>query len=338
MGNTVQNLGTAAFHAVSIHSVGVLDLAAETAAHLVGKDTWLEGDILYEGKLARESPFAQGVLASRAFSSGAAARSSSRGRRPAAGEEEPIGWWELRKNSLAVRVASRAARDGAATTSEFDPPTDADKKSQLAQYELFVPLAEVREIFFLTAGGSRVTPSALLETDELSSVLSGDSHTAAESEASSVGAGRHAWQRQLQIVITTVDDVRLCLRAETLFETKAWGMELQLAVENNEERKRATWAVDMKHCCRPGARWMRDNEVSSCLDCGASFTRWKRRHHCRNCGRIFCDECSAWEHTVPGCGEARVRVCAGCLAQLEGAQAATTSADPDAAVVIASEA
>ena len=153
----------------------------------------------------------------------------------------------------------------------------------------------------------------------------------AQSGTERSSADKDAWQEQLQIVITTVDDVRLCLRATVPSETKTWAVQLQRAVENNEERQRATWEVDMKHRCRPGARWMGDEEATACLDCGTSFTRWKRRHHCRNCGSLFCDECSAWDHVVPGCGEARVRVCASCLAELAGViapnAASTSSSD-----------
>ena len=62
---------------------------------------------------------------------------------------------------------------------------------------------------------------------------------------------------------------------------------------------------------------MKDEETENCLGCAGEFSRWKRKHHCRNCGVVKCDECTAWEHAVPGCGEDRVRVCALCLAALE---------------------
>ncbi|KAL1740698.1 hypothetical protein HDZ31DRAFT_85291 [Schizophyllum fasciatum] len=42
------------------------------------------------------------------------------------------------------------------------------------------------------------------------------------------------------------------------------------------------------------AQWERDDSVSNCHDCGRRFTFLLRRHHCRRCGRIFCDRCSSY--------------------------------------------
>lgn len=41
------------------------------------------------------------------------------------------------------------------------------------------------------------------------------------------------------------------------------------------------------------ARWERDEEVTVCNGCRRRFTFILRRHHCRKCGRIFCDRCSS---------------------------------------------
>ena len=42
------------------------------------------------------------------------------------------------------------------------------------------------------------------------------------------------------------------------------------------------------------ARWKRDNEVDKCEKCQRQFAWNIRRHHCRRCGGIFCDQCSRW--------------------------------------------
>ncbi|KAI0321846.1 hypothetical protein OF83DRAFT_162573 [Amylostereum chailletii] len=42
------------------------------------------------------------------------------------------------------------------------------------------------------------------------------------------------------------------------------------------------------------ARWERDHHVQNCRDCQRRFTFLVRRHHCRRCGRIFCDRCSSY--------------------------------------------
>ncbi|KAH9938547.1 uncharacterized protein B0H18DRAFT_866827 [Fomitopsis serialis] len=41
------------------------------------------------------------------------------------------------------------------------------------------------------------------------------------------------------------------------------------------------------------AQWERDEAVSECRECRRRFNFLNRRH-CRRCGRIFCDRCSAW--------------------------------------------
>nr|CCA15676.1 phosphatidylinositol3phosphate 5kinase putative [Albugo laibachii Nc14]CCA16260.1 phosphatidylinositol3phosphate 5kinase putative [Albugo laibachii Nc14] len=38
--------------------------------------------------------------------------------------------------------------------------------------------------------------------------------------------------------------------------------------------------------------WMPDHLCKVCYDCATSFTLFRRRHHCRLCGQIFCYECS----------------------------------------------
>lgn len=43
---------------------------------------------------------------------------------------------------------------------------------------------------------------------------------------------------------------------------------------------------------------MPDEACETCYDCGAPFSTFRRKHHCRVCGQIFCWECS--DHAVPG--------------------------------------
>ncbi|KAF8914050.1 hypothetical protein CPB84DRAFT_1758250 [Gymnopilus junonius] len=42
------------------------------------------------------------------------------------------------------------------------------------------------------------------------------------------------------------------------------------------------------------AQWERDESVPQCRDCQRRFNFLNRRHHCRKCGRIFCDRCSSY--------------------------------------------
>lgn len=44
--------------------------------------------------------------------------------------------------------------------------------------------------------------------------------------------------------------------------------------------------------------WMPDSNCRECYECGDRFNTFRRRHHCRICGQIFCSRCCNQE--VPG--------------------------------------
>ncbi|CAE7377349.1 FAB1C [Symbiodinium natans] len=63
-------------------------------------------------------------------------------------------------------------------------------------------------------------------------------------------------------------------------------------------------------------RWMPDEKCTKCFACGEPFSAWRRRHHCRLCGQIFCYDCS--NNFVSGKlvgrpGEVKSRLCESCL-------------------------
>jgi TCP-1/cpn60 chaperonin family/FYVE zinc finger len=45
--------------------------------------------------------------------------------------------------------------------------------------------------------------------------------------------------------------------------------------------------------------WMPDELYTSCALCDASFTIFRRKHHCRCCGQIFCSVCSSYHLPKP---------------------------------------
>ena len=51
--------------------------------------------------------------------------------------------------------------------------------------------------------------------------------------------------------------------------------------------------------------WMPDQLCKQCYNCEAPFTVFRRRHHCRLCGQVFCNTCSAYFVN-------HMRVCADC--------------------------
>nr|XP_020486873.1 RUN and FYVE domain-containing protein 2 isoform X1 [Labrus bergylta] len=64
-----------------------------------------------------------------------------------------------------------------------------------------------------------------------------------------------------------------------------------------------------------GQVWLKDKEASHCKLCEKEFSISRRKHHCRNCGEIFCNSCSDNELPLPASPKP-VRVCDTCHALL----------------------
>lgn len=45
--------------------------------------------------------------------------------------------------------------------------------------------------------------------------------------------------------------------------------------------------------------WVHDDAVSKCFKCAVPFSLLIRKHHCRSCGRIFCNDCSNQRIVIP---------------------------------------
>ena len=59
-----------------------------------------------------------------------------------------------------------------------------------------------------------------------------------------------------------------------------------------------------------GASWLDDSSSTFCISCDAQFTCYNRRHHCRFCGNLLCNDCSKWR--IEG-----VRACKPCYTELK---------------------
>ncbi|XP_052052565.1 RUN and FYVE domain-containing protein 1 isoform X3 [Apodemus sylvaticus] len=60
-----------------------------------------------------------------------------------------------------------------------------------------------------------------------------------------------------------------------------------------------------------GHTWLKDDEATHCKQCEKDFSISRRKHHCRNCGHIFCNTCSSNELALPSYPKP-VRVCDSC--------------------------
>uniref|UniRef100_A0A1I7YUS7 FYVE-type domain-containing protein n=1 Tax=Steinernema glaseri TaxID=37863 RepID=A0A1I7YUS7_9BILA len=71
------------------------------------------------------------------------------------------------------------------------------------------------------------------------------------------------------------------------------------------------------------AQWEKDSDVSNCKSCDVLFSYSRRKHHCRNCGAIFCQSCSNARVRLPSSSKA-VRVCITCYNHLTNRQNSLT--------------
>ncbi|KAJ7201260.1 hypothetical protein GGX14DRAFT_656010 [Mycena pura] len=63
--------------------------------------------------------------------------------------------------------------------------------------------------------------------------------------------------------------------------------------------------------------WMDDENCKECYDCESIFTTWRRKHHCRICGQIFCSRCAS--NIIKGSRfghDGMIRVCNLCMEKL----------------------
>ncbi|XP_034944155.1 lateral signaling target protein 2 homolog [Chelonus insularis] len=69
-----------------------------------------------------------------------------------------------------------------------------------------------------------------------------------------------------------------------------------------------------EECVERAPAWIPDNDAPRCMACHAGFTVVRRRHHCRNCGKVFCGRCSSNNVPLPRYGHTKpVRVCNRCF-------------------------
>ncbi|XP_015276499.1 PREDICTED: early endosome antigen 1 [Gekko japonicus] len=84
-----------------------------------------------------------------------------------------------------------------------------------------------------------------------------------------------------------------------------------------QELGRENQSLQIKHTQALNRKWAEDNEVQNCMSCGKNFSVTIRRHHCRQCGNIFCAECSSKNALTPS-SKKPVRVCDTCFNDLQG--------------------
>ena len=105
---------------------------------------------------------------------------------------------------------------------------------------------------------------------------------------------------------------------KTLEELGAQLSMSKLTIAELKEKSNSTLTLDKAD--NPGG-WMPDKEVTNCKGCQKEFSITKRKHHCRNCGGIFCHDCSGQVAPIPneqGSSGKPVRVCDSCWKSILG--------------------
>ncbi|CAN4094010.1 unnamed protein product [Withania somnifera] len=92
----------------------------------------------------------------------------------------------------------------------------------------------------------------------------------------------------------------------------------KVAEQPTEKKKGlADWINIVKPVNEEKDHWAPDEAVSKCTACGSGFNAFVRKHHCRNCGDIFCDKCTQGRSALTADENAPVvRVCDRCMAEV----------------------
>lgn len=108
----------------------------------------------------------------------------------------------------------------------------------------------------------------------------------------------------------------IVVRAESFAERESWVNAIQKALESYNERRKQSFKTSKDVNISLGdvaPPWVPDNRVTMCQICYAEFTLIFRRHHCRACGRVVCENCSANKAPLKHCNFQSRRVCDKCF-------------------------
>ncbi|KAG7490175.1 hypothetical protein JOB18_029475 [Solea senegalensis] len=87
-----------------------------------------------------------------------------------------------------------------------------------------------------------------------------------------------------------------------------------------------SWSVSEQPGRSAADHWIKDEVVDSCSGCSVRFCLTERRHHCRNCGQLFCHRCSRFQSEIRRLKiSSPVRVCQNCYFNLQHERGATAN-------------
>jgi len=138
---------------------------------------------------------------------------------------------------------------------------------------------------------------------------------------------RDTAQKSLQAALTRIDQLlfkleqakpleqRLAELDKQILELRAQVDErdstiVELAGELGKSKVKVDNLVTYKKSIKR-SQWLDDREIFNCDQCQTAFNLIVRKHHCRNCGKVFCDACTTQRMLLPS-SAAPERVCDRC--------------------------
>lgn len=104
------------------------------------------------------------------------------------------------------------------------------------------------------------------------------------------------------------------VQLKTICEDQEQALE-ELGSKLSESKMKIEDIKEANKALQGGQVWLKDKDASHCKLCEKEFSISRRKHHCRNCGEIFCNSCSDNELPLPASPKP-VRVCDTCHALL----------------------
>ena len=127
-------------------------------------------------------------------------------------------------------------------------------------------------------------------------------------EPSSVASGDASMQFD---IVSSAKSFRVL--ASTAADRNEWLVAIQDAVKAHRKANGMNTAANLAPV------WAQDSDSSACPFCSTAFTVLRRRHHCRACGSVACDNCSTKRIPLPHVDEKKnSRVCDKCYDKLKG--------------------
>ena len=250
-------------------------------------------------------------------------------------------------DSVSVEEALEAREDAASSPASVpaSPSSSSSSESSSPTVGTDAPTADVRGsaeampgVRGTSAGESHSSPSSesLLTTPQSASSAAAAIHNSLPQNSGLTPADRpmHVSQRLHESASSVTSDCHFRRHAEPV-RVRGKSHRRRIRSEGGETSSRA-FVSRSPDLSMLAPIWVPDELVASCTACDQSFTMLRRRHHCRNCGQIYCSNCSSHTIRLGQFGYTKpVRVCDSCfvaITSLHAFHSSRDAADIDAAV------